>query len=829
MTLFKKFKVQPEGRNKYGNYYSKENVVANLTYAMYGGNTTTEEIPKNEENNKQNNPTTYILFFTSTQASFNGSDIATSAQTVSSRLVSYANSTPIVSYIHNMTNSADTFYGCTGYASSGMSINILNNGTSASTLQITATSGLNPGTGSIMVPCYVPKNGEVGMAQWADWKTLYDNGDLFYQELQIDWATTSDGTSVFYLDLTNETGSVNCDENGNVLPGAVLPDCWARFYYGREMLSGATYSIYIAPGYNANGVNFNTNTGYLYFGNDLSFYGKTLVVEITGVYNGITRTANFTLNKNIPGENGQDAEAKWLETNVTEIGFNPNTSAFTADHVSCKVFKQIGSGTPFEITSAETVWYRFSGEQNWTSGISVSVNIGLPLKEYVEFALATANFTIFEHETVLILSDGKKGDKGDKGDPGDSGSTGLQGAAIRGPVDWYSGITTNRRFCNGRGPLSGDTKFIDILMKDDIYYQCDISYDATPSDDWDNVKGNWVSADTAYNFVASEVLLANNAKIRFLGSNELFLMSGDTITGGAKGGSGDTIAFWAGGSNPNTAPYKVDHIGNLSATTGQFGFMKIGDITSMGNGVEGEYTYPEYSEWEGQTSKAAFSPQAIKFDLISGNTAKQTVVVGAITQLQDLVNAPITVETEKDGYSGYTTPSIYTNGEMESPLFTSKRNDVLGGQMCEMHPIMSLDLARIPVVFVTPAVIDSANTGNYFSKCYYGENKGYWVFRGHGGSRTSWTSGSTTFYYNISTYSGICTGVKYSDYPYPGIFDSRYVAGWGSAFNDFQGHWFFAKTVSQAYYPTSTADVKVMSAQITTAPKKEHIIYLELE
>lgn len=598
MTTFKRYKIQPEGRNKYGHYYSTENVKSNLTYAMYGGNVSTEEIPTgNNDTNTPQQPTTYILFFLSTQGVFSSAEIAESQKTMDTRLVSYANNTPIPSYIGNFADSADTHYGITGYASSGMSFNILNSGTSATTLQIIVDSGISVSSGTLSIPCYVPKNGEEGMISWGDWKVLYDTGCLFYQELQYDWNMAGEGASVFYLDLTNETGGVNCDEEGHILPGAVLPDSWARLYYGEELLSGATYSIYVAPAYEANGVNFNTNTGYLYFSNNLSFNGTTLVIEVTGTYLGTSRTKKFTLTKNIPGQDGQPgspAVTKWIETSVDEIAFDPNTSAFTPSNVSATVMIQVGSGTPYEITSAETVYYRFSGDAGWNSGTSVTVNVGFPLKDYIEFGLVTPDFTMYEHETVHILKNGLNGESV-------SGSTGPAGPAVRGPVDWYSGITVNRRFCNGRGPNAGDDKFIDILLKDGTYYQCNISYDATPSDSWDSVSGNWTASDAAYDFVATELLLAENAKIKFLSNNALYLMSGDTVTGGAQGGSGNTVAFWAGSASGNTAPFSVNHDGhltarnadikgNISADTGYFN----GSITANTGTFAGYVRVPYY-------------------------------------------------------------------------------------------------------------------------------------------------------------------------------------------------------------------------------------------
>lgn len=601
MTTFRRYKVQPDGRNKYGHYYSKENVKSNITYAMYNGNTSTEEIPTGNNDTGSQNPIVYILFLLSTQGVFSSSEIsAASSGIAETRVVSYANNNPVSSFIGNFNDSGDTHYGITGYPSSGMSFNILNSGTSATTLQIIVSTELNQETGTLSIPCYIPKNGLEGMTTWDNWKVLYDNGDLFYRELQYDWAVAGNGDSVFFLDLTNETGGINCDAEGHVLPGSVLPDSWAKLYYGEDVLTGATYSIYVAPAYDANGVNFNTNTGYLYFSPNLSFNGTTLVIEVTGVYNGISRSKKFTLTKNMPGEDGQPAVTKWLETSVDEIIFDPNTSAFTPSSVSCRVLKQVGSGTPEEITSSETVYYRFSGEANWIAGTNVTVNISLPLRDYVVFALATPNFTIYEQETVHIVKNGLNGDPG-------SGTTGPAGPAVRGPIDWYSGITENRRFCNGRGPLAEDARFIDILLKDGTYYQCNISYDATPNDSWSSVSGNWTAADEAYNFVATELLLAENAKIKFLSNNALYLMSGNTVTGGAQGGSGNTIAFWAGSSNENNAPFKVDHSGKLTAT----GARISGEINAESGTFAGYIRMPYTNVYE--LTSAGTAPYALYF------------------------------------------------------------------------------------------------------------------------------------------------------------------------------------------------------------------------
>ena len=579
MTTFRRYKIQPAGRNKYGNYYSTENVKSNLTYAMYGGNVSTEEIPTenpNQDTGSTQPQKTYILFMLSTQGSFNGEDIAISARSETSRVVSYSNNTAIPSVIANFSNSADTFYGITGYAESGMTINILDSGTSATTLEVIVDANLNRSNGKLHIPCYVPKNGEEGMMNWNDWKSLFDDGSLFYQEFEWSWSVSSDATSIYLLDLTNEIASVNCDADGNVVSGAILPTTQARLFFGDHQVSGASYSISIPSAYHASGVSFNTQTGVLSFTSELAFEGTTLEVPITGTYAGIERSKTFTLNKNIPGrdgQSGQTAVSKWLVPTADEIVYDYDTSAFTPNQISCAVWMQEGGDTPVDITSAETVWYRTDLSSSWTEWNKQPIQIASTAWTGVYFGLATPSFEMYEQEDVPII---RNGERGLQGPQGSTGPMGLPGAAIRGPIDWYSGITENRRFCNVRGPNSGDTEFIDILLKDGTYYRCDISYDAHPSDSWSSVSSAWTPADASYDFVATNLLLADNAKIKFLTNNALYLMSGNTITGGAIGGSGDTVAFWAGSSDPNAGNFRVTHNGEITANKGTFaGYVRM--------------------------------------------------------------------------------------------------------------------------------------------------------------------------------------------------------------------------------------------------------------
>ena len=65
------------------------------------------------------------------------------------------------------------------------------------------------------------------------------------------------------------------------------------------------------------------------------------------------------------------------------------------------------------------------------------------------------------------------------------------------------------------------------------------------------------------------LIIAKNAKIKFLQGNQLLLMDNDgDIVGGLSGFSTDSndVRLWIGGSDPATAPYRVMEDGSVVAT-----------------------------------------------------------------------------------------------------------------------------------------------------------------------------------------------------------------------------------------------------------------------
>lgn len=97
-----------------------------------------------------------------------------------------------------------------------------------------------------------------------------------------------------------------------------------------------------------------------------------------------------------------------------------------------------------------------------------------------------------------------------------------------------------------------------------------------------NGDDNWEVANEL-EFVATDLLLAQNAIVNLLQGNEVRVLDGNGIaTAGMSGsGSGDSgIRFYAGSDDPQTAPFRVSEKGKFVATDGDF----IGKVETSKNG-----------------------------------------------------------------------------------------------------------------------------------------------------------------------------------------------------------------------------------------------------
>ena len=200
----------------------------------------------------------------------------------------------------------------------------------------------------------------------------------------------------------------------------------------------------------------------------------------------------------------------------------------------------------------------------------------------------------------ITPEDGKDGEDGHDGAPG------LMGKVMRGVNEFSQyGVGTSSSPVNYQGRTDTDPTHIyyDVVMYNGTLYYCEHEKSQgdvyarfiTPGTD----SYVWVEA-TNFDFIATKVLLASNAFIDIFSGNAAYMydnngpLSGD-IVAGMQGGSSTTVGgqtvdqvnFFAGGSNPQTAPFRVYYDGSFVSTSGRIGGYNYDQdgLTAFGNRV----------------------------------------------------------------------------------------------------------------------------------------------------------------------------------------------------------------------------------------------------
>ena len=206
----------------------------------------------------------------------------------------------------------------------------------------------------------------------------------------------------------------------------------------------------------------------------------------------------------------------------------------------------------------------------------------------------TVNTTVqSKSSTITIYAENKNGahltsmtipvsSSGDKGDPGD-GSIGqtFKGSPLRIVGAWTSG----KKYYDGKRDAENGIFYQDVVLYENMYYVC-VNTDSGESDHWvmtPDVATYFQKFAVTENFVADKII-ANQAYVKELSSEEVVIMDGDAIVAGMtsskaidsksdlngkvtnKGG----VRIWAGeisDADLTTAPFTVTSTGNLTAHT----------------------------------------------------------------------------------------------------------------------------------------------------------------------------------------------------------------------------------------------------------------------
>lgn len=172
-----------------------------------------------------------------------------------------------------------------------------------------------------------------------------------------------------------------------------------------------------------------------------------------------------------------------------------------------------------------------------------------------------------------------QGDKGDKGDPGVPGGRGTRGPIPRTHKGAESGSYT---YLQG----ADNEAYVDLVYDKDsaTWYRC-IQTHTTSSPDL-TIVTQWEPSQTkGWTFLATELLLAENARIEMLGSQEINLLSDkSTIFGSFRHVKGDDeYAFWLGGPSGKDATTSITKGGKLKTTNAVI----TGEINATSGNVGG--------------------------------------------------------------------------------------------------------------------------------------------------------------------------------------------------------------------------------------------------
>ena len=144
------------------------------------------------------------------------------------------------------------------------------------------------------------------------------------------------------------------------------------------------------------------------------------------------------------------------------------------------------------------------------------------------------------------------------------GDKGQKGALMREHDGFESG---SYKYLSG----AGEEAYVDVVCIRGKWYQCTKTYDnetSSPS----LIDGHWTEMSN-YKSIATHLLLAENATINMLGSNQINLYnpSGGAMFGSFRVVSDDNdYALWLGAPNGDDAPFRVTKDGSLYASKGIF-------------------------------------------------------------------------------------------------------------------------------------------------------------------------------------------------------------------------------------------------------------------
>lgn len=244
-------------------------------------------------------------------------------------------------------------------------------------------------------------------------------------------------------------------------------------------------------------------------------------------------------------------------------------------------------------------------------------------------------------EVTGSISFSQKGDKGQKG------------ALMREHDGFESG---SYKYLSG----SGEEAYVDVVCVRGKWYQCTKTYDdATSSPSLTD--GHWTEMSN-YKSIATHLLLAENATINMLGSNQINLYnpSGGAMFGSFRVVSDDNdYALWLGAPNGADAPFSVkrsgftkmteaDITGKITAKSGS-----IGDFLIVDGSIKLQYTDAENN----QSLYFGYGDSGVKAELGGKDDDNNDMACKLVVAQDELKRKNIGLVTSMSGFKSKFAPN----------------------------------------------------------------------------------------------------------------------------------------------------------------------------
>lgn len=235
---------------------------------------------------------------------------------------------------------------------------------------------------------------------------------------KYDWAYVKgdrgeDGKNSVRLDLTNESSTVTCDKDGNII--GTIQGTVAILYDGAKEadINKVSYSISSYKGLSSIPT---ISKGGVISGLSVSG-GKTSLeasINIKAAYENHDYYATYTITKVLAGSDGTPATTYWIEPSATAIKVDSDGNA-NPSTITCRQYKQVGAESP--VAGDKKIYYRHNliDSRLWnkyTDAIIPAVNV-----EAYEFVLADSipsdsSAIIYDRESIPVVKDGQNGNDG---------------------------------------------------------------------------------------------------------------------------------------------------------------------------------------------------------------------------------------------------------------------------------------------------------------------------------------------------------------------------------------------------------------------------------